>query len=344
MGAVLMADPAPPPGFTLDPIPTTAARGPVPAFVPPPPGYTLDGPWNDYAPHTGRTSSAPADGPWNDYAPAPLSHDDYIGGLKQLMMAPGGPDRAAIHAFTAANNRADSGTLDTAIDWINHNPGHAGEVQYQDLGPQQTQQPGQPPAQQPQTMAVAPDSGFKIPDGVPLVGGYDAGGGLAAGIRGGVNGYLAGAGDKIGAAIGTVIPTAGEQNVWQGHSFSDAYAHNKAFEFGQSQADEQAHPVVYNGAMIGGAIASPVAKIGEGVAAARGLTGLAGVAVDAILGVGGRFSAYSLIFQSSSTLGVRSSASSIACLSQCSLRPSRNPLGSTLALTSRRNSAGDNSR
>ena len=144
----------------------------------------------------------------------PASDGDYLGGLKQLMAAPK-PDRAAIHAYATAHNRVDqSGDLDNAIDWINKNPGHAGDVRYRDLGPQQG-------APKPETMINAPD---------------DAAGSTMRGVAQGLTG---GFGDKAGAFLDTVAPTGGNlQSIWSGHSFGDAYAHNKAFEFGQSAADD----------------------------------------------------------------------------------------------------------
>jgi hypothetical protein len=177
-----------------------------------------------------------------------------------------------------AHNQAETGSTNAAYDYIDQG-GDASKVGIQQLGPQQGAQrnlaslvTGDPHTE---TMMTAPDSGpesLKIPGWVPGVGGYDIGSAMGASQRGSLNGLTGGFGEKLNAAIGTVIPGAGDQSIWGGHDFGDAYAHNKALAFGQSAVDDNAHPYAYNTGEVAGAVASPLGRIGAGAPLAEGAT------------------------------------------------------------------------
>jgi hypothetical protein len=213
-----------------------------------PAGFTLDA-----APSAPSAAVPP---PPAGFTMDPVSDGDYVGGLRSLLKpgANGKVDRKAVNDYIVAHHRAATGTTNAAYDYIDQG-GDPSKIGIQDLGPQQgAPQPAQPDAApQQQTMATAPD---------------DAAGSTA---RGFAQGVLGGFGDKAGAFLDTIAPTGGAlQSVWNGHDFGDAYDHNKAVEFAQSAADNEAHPYAYNGAQIAGAVASPLGKIGAGIKVAEG--------------------------------------------------------------------------
>jgi hypothetical protein len=97
------------------------------------------------------------------------------------------------------------------------------------------------------------------------------------------NGATAGWGDKIAAALDAVDPfhklTAPDaKSVWDGSSLSDAYSANLAHEQDVTKAGQEDHPILSALGSVGGALASPLARLirGGGVASSLANSALYG--------------------------------------------------------------------
>jgi hypothetical protein len=180
-----------------------------------------------------RALAAQLDQPQAD---APMSDDQFKAGLHALLAAPKLDRQAVTDYITQHGKSINDPSIGAALDWAQAHPGHGGEI------------------------------GVNINRNGPALAAPNNAGMSA--VMGAGRGYTAGFLDKIGAGLDAVAPSfmgawdgPGIQNIWNGHSFSDAYNNNLSRIQGQADADAAANPVATGLGQIAGAIASPVNKI-----------------------------------------------------------------------------------
>lgn len=177
--------------------------------------------------------------------PQRMSSDQFIAGLRDKLKTAKSLDE--VHQYVAQSGYHDTGnSVDQAYGFL-HGAGRGYQGQY--------------PVNVGGDGAVQTQSPFKD------------GGMLDTGIRAIANGVTGGWADKIAAAADAVIPLdQGSQSIWGGHTFADAYAHNKAIQSGVTQADAAANPGTNLVGTAAGAIASPTGKLGLAGDALYGLS------------------------------------------------------------------------